>query len=395
MKSTVLGRRRALAILTAGVLLASAGGALAAATFVSGFVPDWNQPYLYGPPPGGPSDPFPGIVGAVSQWNAWCAPSSAANLAGHWADARGVPVADTNAFPATAVWATTPSWHDYQADGTASRPPAKNVVWLPTNSTDIGWYMDTNRGQIIDPPGAGTMGGYFFGNAAHAGTYLKDIHAGLQNYLNSRCCLSSGIYWRTGTRGMGFAGGFDPTGGVAQLHATEPSAFAEVKAEIGTNRTLILSFRHWSVAPQPGNPQLPGSGQGESSQGGAYYQWNPTPSPATNMEDETWNFYDNGAALGHAVTCVGYIQKNDPADIFHGTPNATDWVIVHDNWSTTPRNVIIPFDWNNWVANTTAVPWPTGVKFVQGLVPDWNQPYQYNSFLGCERRFEMYLIQPV
>ena len=37
----------------------------------------------------------------------------------------------------------------------------------------------------------------------------------------------------------------------------------------------------------------------------------------------------------------------------------TDWVILHDNRASTPRNVIIPFDFiNNWVANTYAFPDP-------------------------------------
>jgi hypothetical protein len=51
---------------------------------------------------------------------------------------------------------------------------------------------------------------------------------------------------------------------------------------------------------------------------------------------------------------VGYIPANDPADPIGGT----DWVVVHDNWASTPRNVIIPFDWVNWRANTTAEPSP-------------------------------------
>jgi hypothetical protein len=66
--------------------------------------------------------------------------------------------------------------------------------------------------------------------------------------------------------------------------------------------------------------------------------------------------------LGHAVTAVGYIPAGDvldPGPTLQGIMAPTDWVIVHDNWASTPRNVIIPFDFlNNWVANTYAFPDP-------------------------------------
>ena len=95
------------------------------------------------------------------------------------------------------------------------------------------------------------MGGWFFGNVNHAGTYLKDIQPGLQNYLNCRYGLSGSIFWRTGTRGGAFAAGTDPTGTPAAFHLTEASGFAEVTSEIDTNRTLILCFSHWNILASP------------------------------------------------------------------------------------------------------------------------------------------------
>ncbi len=385
----MLGSKWKFVIPTALTLIVTTGNLLGAAKFVSGLVPDWNQPYRYtaASPNGGPGpDPVPFFV---NQWNDWCAPTSGANLAGHWADARGVPVADKAAFPgSTVMWAAGPSWQDYLADGTVNRPqPQVAPGPLPVPATDIGWYMDSNLGVPYDL-GGGVMGGYFFGNIPHSGTYLKDTHAGLQNFLNSRCSLSGGIFWKTGTRGIGFAAGTNPTGAPAVIHMTAASAFGEVRSEIDTNRTLILSFRHWNIVPAP-VPVLPPVGVNtESTFGGTYYTWGSTPGPSpTNAEDEVWNYYDNDTALGHAVTAVGYIPagdvNNDKGPQLGLGP--TDWVIVHDNWSSTPRNVIIPFNFAAaWVANTTAVPWPTAAKFVKGLVPDWNQPYQYtvNSING-------------
>ncbi|HXR47264.1 MAG TPA: hypothetical protein VN784_07460 [Candidatus Limnocylindrales bacterium] len=380
---------RKLGVVTA-VFLVMSVNVLAAATFVNGLVPDWNQPYRYtaASPNGGPGpDPAPGIA---NQWNDWCAPTSGANLAGHWTDVLGVPVADTVAYPgSTVLWAAGPSWQDYLADGTLNRPLFPAGI-LPAQTTDIGWYMDANYGF---PYAAGkTMGGYPFGDPPHFGTYLKDIHAGLQIFLNSRYSLSGGVYWLTGTRGKVFFAGTDTTRAtILAPHPTLASAFGEVMNEINNNRTLIASFAFWNLNPAAVPPLgSVGPANTESYYGGTYYTWATTAGP-TNAEDEAWNYDDTGSGLGHAVTVVGYIQAGDPDDK-GPTPQLnlgpTDWVIVHDNWSSTPRNVIIPYGYLNqgvqgwdsrWIANTTAKPWPTQAKYVKGVVPDWNQPYQYNA----------------
>jgi hypothetical protein len=381
------------AVFIAALLMMMTANTFAAAKFVSGLAPDWNQPYRYVNPNGPGPDPS-GLLHAVNQWNDWCAPTSAANLAGYWADARGVTVADTTSFPnSTVAWAVGPSWQDYLADGTTNRPQPQAVAGsLPVPTTDIGWYMDANRGVPYDHVAGSFMGGWFFGNVNHPGTYLKDIHAGLQNYLNCRYGLSGSVFWRTGTRGIAFAAGTDPSGASAAVHLNEASAFAEVMSEIDTNRTLILCFTHWNISASPFT-LAPVGIKTESALGGTYYTWGPTPGPnPTNAEDEVWNYSDYDTALGHAVTAVGYIRAgdvDDPGPTLPGIMAPTDWVIVHDNWSTTPRNVIIPYGSPNppsngtfvatWVADTTAVPWPTAAKFVKGVVPDWNQPYRYTA----------------
>ncbi len=363
----------------------------AAAKFVSGLVPDWNQPYRYVSPNGPGPDPNrpnpPNIFAPSDQWNAWCAPCSAANLAGHWTDVRGKLVADTNAFPATSVvWGVGPSWKDYLAD--SNRPPAQvAAAALPTNTTDIGWYMDTNLGVPWDN-NLGVMGGYFFaGDAPHPGTFLKNIHVGLQLFLNNRYSLSGATYWQTGTRGVGYFAGVSPSGAPNVALHTETSAFAEIKAEIDTNRTVILCFRHWSLINL--GVGTPASGtNSESAFGYTNYVFGTSSPGMPNFEDEYWTLDDNGSSLGHAVACVGYIVAGDLADPYRLT-TPTDWVIVHDNWTLTPRNVAVPLGTPAplpngtvnaaWVSDTTAVPWPTAAKFVKGLVPDWNQPYQYTA----------------
>lgn len=376
------------------IVLALLFGALvsnspAAPKFVSGLAPDWNQPYRYASPNGPGPDPNrpnpPNIFAPTDQWNAWCAPTAAANLAGHWTDVRGVPVADATAYPnSTVAWAAGPSWQDYLAD--SNRPPMQVAAGpLPSPTTDIGWYLDTNRGVPYDDLTTNaTMGGYFFSPAdgQHPGTLLRNLHVGLQNFLNDRYSLSHGIYWRTGTRGRpgGYAGGVDPTGGVAVVHANEVSAFNEVKSEIDSNRTLIVSFSHWSIAQMAAGAPQSGTLTNEAAYGYTNYFFN-TYTGAPNDEGEYWNLDTSGEGLGHAVTCVGYIVHGDPADPWRLT-TPTDWVIVHDNWASTPRNVAVPFGtpggFNQyWVANTTAVPWGSAAKVVNCSVPDWNQPYTY------------------
>jgi hypothetical protein len=339
-----------------------------AAKYVKGLVPDWNQPYHYsanfqppspnggpGPDPNNQAQPFK----PADQWNDWCAPTSAANLAGHWADHHGAPVADTTPFDgSTVAWKAGPSWQDYLADGFARPAPQGAPGSLPVPTTDIGWYMDSNLGVLFDAPAAGVMGGFFYANPPHVGTYLKDIRAGLQSYLNSRYTVAGGG-WDTGTEGKAFAAGMNPTGGPAQMLGDPVSAFNEVKSEINRDHTLILCFLHWNIGAAPTNSLSAIATNTESDFGGTYYKWGSTPG-ATNAEDEVWNMYEGDLGLGHAVTAVGYIPQGDVLDPGPALGlGLTDWVIVHDNWASTPRNVIIPFDFaGNWVANTYAFPDP-------------------------------------
>jgi hypothetical protein len=180
--------------------------------------------------------------------------------------------------------------------------------------------------------------------------------------LNSRYTNAiSGAGWDTGTEGKFFAAGMNPTGGVAQVLGDPASSFNEVQFEINRNHTLILSFKHWNIAAAAvgGLPTV--NTNMEAGYGGSYYTWDSPPSPGSpNAEDEQWNLSNTSTNLGHAVTAVGYIPAGDlldPSQALQMPP--TDWVVVHDNWASTPRNVIVPFDFlNNWVANTIAYPDP-------------------------------------
>jgi len=95
--------------------------------------------------------------------------------------------------------------------------------------------------------------------------------------------------------------------------------------------------------------------------GYSYYLWGAKVDQSQGAEDpvENWSISEE---LGHAVTAVGYKQGYDPDGEGPGkTMPLTDWVIVHDNWSTTDCDVAIPFAHQNgnqavWMANVTVDP---------------------------------------
>jgi hypothetical protein len=246
--------------------------------------------------------------------------------------------------------------------------------------------MDSNLGVADDPPAAGMMGGFFFANPPHSGTYLKDIYAGLQIYLNSRYTVADGG-WNTGTEGKAFAAGFNPAGGPAQFPANAAVAYGEVMSEVNRSHTLILSYLHWNIAAA-GAADLPLQGTNtESALGGAYYVLGTGPG-VTNVEDEEWNLDIGDHGLGHAVTAVGYIPAGDvldPGPALPGIMAPTDWVIVHDNWASTPRNVIIPFDFaGNWVASTFVFPDPGFLQLTNiAMVNLTNAVVSLTGIPGC------------
>jgi len=290
---------------------------------VPGVVPDWEQPWFYDPnsPNGGPG-PGSGIP-----WQAWCAPTSAANLCGHWDDTYGLPVADFTPWPTAPPWPSF-DWQDFEAD--LNRPAPAPLP--PAGPTDLGWHMDTNW-----------LGTTTWGNPPHVGTFLKDIHAGLGSHLTF---VDPASGWTTGTQGCVYAAGLDSSGNPAVTHPGPGPAFAEIVGEINAGRTMIVSWLHWSISPTG----LPPVDDVE------FWEFEyPDPNDLDPWDlGEEYNFDYGEEGLGHAVTAVGYLLASDPKNPWPGT----DWVIVHDNVWQTPVNVAVPFDFIWWVANTNAVPCP-------------------------------------
>lgn len=327
-------------LLTLCLAIGAAGLSHASAVFVPGDVPDWNQPYQYHPLPAGPG-PDPNPAG-FDPFDAWCTPTSASNLLGHWEDVYGFPVSDHLPFPGSLPWPGPPLWHDWNL---GDPRPAPGVAPVGIDG-DLGWFMDTNN-----------TGSTLRSNGFHIGTFLKDTHVGLAELLVQAASLTSGVgTWTTGTRAPSFALGLDSSGATATAHPTAASAFAEIKGEIDAGRTILVTWSNWNIVP---GPLLPPSGVGEASYGGAFHTFlggPPSPDPWGNGED--WEVPgDPGLYLGHVTTAVGYIVAGDPDDP-NAPGNPTDWVIVHDNAVPTPRNVIVPLTASeygtHWVGNTNA-----------------------------------------
>ena len=116
-------------------------------------------------------------------------------------------------------------------------------------------------------------------------------------------------------------------------------------AEIDAGRPLVASFSYWN--PVDTGIAFPDPATGETID---VFDWGPYQSCSESPPDpdECWEYGE----IGHAVTGVGYKLNWDPDG--SGPLLADDYVIVHDNWPTTPENVAIP--WDNWLSNHAVDP---------------------------------------
>jgi hypothetical protein len=108
-------------------------------------------------------------------------------------------------------------------------------------------------------------------------------------------------------------------------------------AAINGGKPDIVCFKYWNPLPTGIFVNDP---SGERID---FFQWGPQiqdwPNPV-----EHWNLNYFGEGIGHAVTGVGYFSNYDPDG--PGPIPQSNWLVCHDNWAGTPRNVAIP--WANW-----------------------------------------------
>jgi PKD repeat protein len=198
----------------------------------------------------------------------------------------------------------------------------------------IGLYTDTDGLGSLDRGNNWDL---------HLGTYSKDIAPGLLDFVrwDGVHSFESSLPWSVPLPDLKQGYTWDAT-------TDYTPTWEQYKTEIDKGRPPIMVFSYWN--PQPTGITLTNVPTAEKISIYTWGEliWSSTEANPLNPEEQ-WNLQSDEYAVGHAVTGVGYITNWDPDDT--GPLPASDYVIVHDNWSTTPRNIAIP--WQNWIALVT------------------------------------------
>ena len=209
-------------------------------------------------------------------------------------------------------------------DDVANHANAQNVTagLIPETVAEyLGYFMDTNN-----------MGSPARANAGQLGTKDVDIAPGTLEFVS----------WSNVTIPVPAPPFPFPAGKLGYNWSVLTSCGVDYNAtlslyrnEIDNGRPLVVSFDYWN--PVFGvNVTDPKTGELIST-----YTWGANAGRSFPPDpEEYWTTGD----IGHAVTGVGYILNWDPDGA--GPIPSADWVIVHDTWATTPKNVAVP--WANW-----------------------------------------------
>ena len=210
----------------------------------------------------------------------------------------------------------------YYWDVVRGHPNAVGVTaGLPANETAeyLGYFMDTNSfgsPNRFNPPGS------------HNGTYAKDISPGALEFVR----WDAGNLFLTPPPDL-------PAGKIGYVWNLTDDYFVGLnfcKQEIDAGRPLVVCFRYWNPIDLDIAFFDPATGETIDV---CAWGTNVSSSEDSHPEEE-WECpeYEDYYCIGHAVTAVGYILNWDPDG-----SGPKDYVIVHDNWPDTPRNVAIPW----------------------------------------------------
>lgn len=268
----------------------------------------------------------------------YCTPASALNVLEYWQVNQAHPNAQGLLDPADLV-------------------PGPGVRPLSTTNNHIGWFMDTNN-----------LGSPARVNPGFAGTCDIDILPGLIDFMLWDAANLMGYVappYAKVTRP------FWMVSYTNRFFANEALGWSELMQEIDSARPLVMNWAHWSLgASHTAWMLMPGGGIEPVT----FYLWGAPASTGDPTGDgsllETWSFQLNEEIVGHSVTAVGYFLGLDPDG--PGAFPPMDWVVVHDNWSSTPRNVAVMWaDVVNAAPNNPATWWtdPTAVSWWVSNVP--------------------------
>ena len=198
----------------------------------------------------------------------------------------------------------------------------------------IGYFMDTNDA------------GFRPGNPDfHPGTCTQDIEPGIREFVRWDEDNSFGAMdLPEGKKG------YDWT-----VNTIDTDDFDTYKAEIDCGRPVLVDFRYWN--PEETEWSIPW-------QGDCYHYDQEEPIRVYNFGDwipgssdpvEEWH---EQFSIGHVVTGVGYIENFAPGGLEAEDMQMENYIIVHDNWYNTARNVAIP--WREIHALITIMPCSDG-----------------------------------
>jgi len=234
----------------------------------------------------------------------YCAPMAMVNILGYWDAVMG---------------------HSNAENLTAFQEPPN----LKTVAEYLGYFMDTNN------TGSGARA-----NPGAPGTYDIDIIPGAAEFVrwdNANPPIPPPPPFPRPGGKLGYDWTMTPDFGVIGL--------AFYTAEIDAGRPLVVSFDFWNPVDETLAFSDPETGETID-----VFSWGDDPGSSHDPNPEEYWSDD----VGHAVTGVGYKLNWDPDG--SGSLPQEDYVIVHDNWSTTPENVAIP--WANWKSSHAADPGP-------------------------------------
>ena len=259
-------------------------------TLITG-VPDTNQP---------PTNTLP-----TPNTTNYCAPMAMVNIVYYWDDVMG----HANALNLT-------------QNVTTNFAPETLAEYL-------GYFMDTNNAGSLDR----------VNNLGIAGTHNLDIGPGTMDFVRWDAThpptpppvSAPPFALPAGKAGYDWVVGWN-------CDIDYNLTLNLYKNDIDSGLPMVVAFDYWDPVDKSIAVVDPETGETIN-----VFVWGDyTPNSLPPHPPEYWTLYDSG----HAVTGVGYILAWDPDGAGGPIPSA-DWVIVHDNWSTTPENVAIP--WENWM----------------------------------------------
>jgi len=229
----------------------------------------------------------------------YCAPMAMVNVLGYWDAVMG----HSNAENLTAF----------------QLPPNLNTV-----AEYLGYFMDTNNTGSPDRLNVAD---------GHLGTRNKDIGPGTLDFVrwdiaNPLPLLPDPFSPALPAGKLGYD--WTVTQNCTTVYDLSLDFYTD---EIDAGRPLVVSFDYWN--PDDEDIAVVDPETGETIDVFSWGEWMPgSYDPEENWDDD----------IGHAVTGVGYVLDWDPDG--SGPLGEEDYVIVHDNWAPTPKNIAIP--WENW-----------------------------------------------